>query len=133
MFTVLKTNHRNKQEAVLKATAVRVPCGVSNVINSSLFINSSLSSTSHAVRRGGGSGRGEGAGDISVQLSCTALPHGASPKRDFAQKWFQPLGPCLSAAMADNGLPLYPCCVCMGLYVSGGLVFPSPHLGGGVN
>ncbi len=34
---------------------------------------------------GGGSGRGEGAGDISVQLPCTALPHGASPQRDFAQ------------------------------------------------
>ncbi len=40
---------------------------------------------------GKGSGRvsgvwqGEGAGDISVQLPCTALPHGASPLRDFAQ------------------------------------------------
>ncbi len=36
----------------------KVPCSISNVINSSLFINSSLSSlssTSHAVRGGGGS------------------------------------------------------------------------------
>ncbi len=87
------------------------PCSVRNVVNSSLFINSSLSSlsfTSHAVTGGGGclaSGRGggfclqqgdrapmgeggptggggptgEGAGDISVQLPYTALPHGASP------------------------------------------------------
>ncbi len=78
-----------------------VPCGVGNVINSSLFINSSLSSlssTSHAVYGGshlwqgisasiGGEGGptgegvhgGRGAGDISVQLRYTALPHGASP------------------------------------------------------
>ncbi len=38
-----------------------VPCGVSNVVNSSLFINSSLSylsSTSHTVLRGEGSGHG---------------------------------------------------------------------------
>ncbi len=61
-----------------------VPCGVGNVVNSSLFINSSLSSlssTSHAVHGGGpASGRGvlllagrggqggQGVGDISVQL-----------------------------------------------------------------
>ncbi len=80
-----------------------VPCGVGNVMNSSLFINSSsssLSSTSHVIHRGvqqegGGSGRGRGvwqgegegrgsgrgeeAGDISVQLPYTALPRGASP------------------------------------------------------
>ena len=30
-------------------------------------------------------GWGQGTGDISVQLPCTALPHGASPKKDFAQ------------------------------------------------
>ncbi len=46
-----------------------VPCSVSNVINSSLFINSSLSSlssTSHAVGGGpamGGSGKGRGVGE----------------------------------------------------------------------
>ncbi len=68
-----------QREAVLKATAVRSPlqrCNGVNVINSSLFINSSwssLSSTSHAVfcRRGvwpggvwpgGGSGQGGGRG-----------------------------------------------------------------------
>ncbi len=34
---------------------------------------------------GGGLGEGEGAGDISSTLPYTALPHGASPKRDFAQ------------------------------------------------
>ncbi len=69
-----------------------VPCGIGDVVNSSLFINSSLSSlssTSHAVYRGshlwqgggvclqqggfassGGRGahRGRGTGDISVQL-----------------------------------------------------------------
>ncbi len=28
---------------------------------------------------GGGSSRGRGVGDISVQLPYTALPHGASP------------------------------------------------------
>ncbi len=73
-----------------------VPCSIGNVINSSLFINSSLSSlssTSHTVRGGpggvwaGGSGHGGlgrgggpwGAGDILVQLPYTALPHGASP------------------------------------------------------
>ncbi len=28
---------------------------------------------------GGGSGRGEGAGDISVQLPYSALPHNVSP------------------------------------------------------
>ena len=49
-----------------------VPCSVGNVINSSLFNNSSLSSlfsTSHAVR----GGEGEGAGDISIHLAtyCT--------------------------------------------------------------
>ncbi len=66
-----------------------VPCGVGNVINSSLFINSSLSSlssTSHAICRGssygggsgckgvwaGAGGWGRGAGDISIQLP---LPH----------------------------------------------------------
>ncbi len=38
---------------------------------------------------GGGSGKGggwgRGVGDISSTLSYTALPHGASPQRDFAQ------------------------------------------------
>ncbi len=49
-----------QREAVLKATAVRINCA-GNVINSSLFINSSwssLSSTSHAVFGGGGTGHG---------------------------------------------------------------------------
>ena len=31
-------------------------------------------------------GGGEGAGDISSTLPYTALPHGASPQRDFAQQ-----------------------------------------------
>ncbi len=38
---------------------------------------------------GWGSGRGvegERAGDISSTLPYTALPHGASPQRDFAQQ-----------------------------------------------
>ena len=59
-----------------------------NVIDSSL----SLSSTSHVggggSRQGEGEGRGlsgQGAGDISSTLPYTALPHGASPQRDFAQ------------------------------------------------
>ncbi len=34
---------------------------------------------------GEGVGGGEGAGDISPTLPYTALPHGASPQRDFAQ------------------------------------------------
>ncbi len=34
----------------------------------------------------GEGGLGEGAGDISSTLPCTALPHGASPQRDFAQQ-----------------------------------------------
>ncbi len=56
-------------------------------------IDSSLSSTSHAVLGAGGSGagglgvggwegdgvEGEGAGDISSTLPNTALPHGGSP------------------------------------------------------
>ncbi len=55
-----------------------VPCGVGNVISSSLFINSSLSSlssTSHAVCRGawgawvGGGGLGEG-GLGTFQSNC---------------------------------------------------------------
>ncbi len=69
-----------------------VPCA-GTVVNSSL---SSLSSTSHAVHRGGGlaiggsrcgevwvgeggwgRGRVEGVGDISSTLPYTALPHGA--------------------------------------------------------
>ncbi len=33
----------------------------------------------------GEGGLGEGAGDISATLPYTALPHGASPQRDFAQ------------------------------------------------
>ena len=33
----------------------------------------------------GGLGEGEGARDVSSTLPYTALPHGASPKRDFAQ------------------------------------------------
>ncbi len=69
---------------------------VGNIVDSSL---SSLSSTSHAMGRGGGLGPGnlgggqfwgqgvgrgrgfrkEGAGDISSTLPYTALPHGASP------------------------------------------------------
>ncbi len=74
----------------------KVPCSLGNVINSSLFINSSwscLSSTSHAVfgggrslamggggfSHGGGGLAALGAGDILVQLPYTALPHGASP------------------------------------------------------
>ncbi len=50
-----------EQEAVLKAQC-EVPCSVGNVVNSSLFINSSLSSTSHAAccRQGGGSASGRG-------------------------------------------------------------------------
>ncbi len=71
----------------------------SDVVDSSL---SSWSSTSHAGCRGGSSSRkvwvggrglgegvgqgglrGEGAGDISSTLPYTALPHGASPQRDF--------------------------------------------------
>ena len=73
-----------------------VPCSIGNVANSSLFINSSLSSTNHAVWMGGlrGSSRrvwlqgglARGGGDILVQLPYTALPHGASPQRDFAQQ-----------------------------------------------
>ena len=35
---------------------------------------------------GEGGGGGEGAGDISSNLPYTALPHGASPQRDFAQQ-----------------------------------------------
>ena len=37
------------------------------------------------VGRGGG-GKGEGPGDIFIQLPYTALPHGASPWRDFTQQ-----------------------------------------------
>ncbi len=56
---------------VTRQLQCEVPCGVGNIVNSSLFINSSLSSlssTSHAVhrgepvQRGGGSGRGRGRG-----------------------------------------------------------------------
>ncbi len=95
------TNFNKKQCS--RQLQCEVPCGTGNVINSFLFINSSLSSlssTNHAVHQdGGGSscrgglrqgeggwGRGKGAGDISIQLPYTALSHGASPKRDFAQQ-----------------------------------------------
>ncbi len=51
------TQQRNKKQCS-RQLQCEVPCGVGNVINSSLFINSSLSSlssTSHAVHGGGGS------------------------------------------------------------------------------
>ncbi len=85
-----------------------VPCDVGIVINSSLFINSSLSSlssTSHAVQGGvfqlqggptvrgglgqGGLGEGEGegeGGDISSTLPYILHHHVVlPPKKDFAQ------------------------------------------------
>ncbi len=94
-----------KQEAVLKATAVRSPLPAGHVIDSSL---SSLSfpcvcvwggssegrgvQWGEGVQQGDGvgegegvGGRGRGAGDISSTLPYTALPHGASPQRDLAQ------------------------------------------------
>ena len=62
---MLKRNPRTKQEAVLKATAVRSPLPAGNVIDSSL---SSLPSP-----RGGGSGRGEGGRGHFIQpaIYCT--------------------------------------------------------------
>ncbi len=71
-----QTGSLPKQEAVLKATAVRSPLPAGNVVDSSLSAGGGGSSG------GGGSGRGEGgwgAGDISSNLPYTALPHGASP------------------------------------------------------
>ncbi len=78
----------------------QVPCGVGDDVNSSLFINSSLSSlssTSHAVNGGGlwgvwlRGGGGQVGGSMGgrghfgpAAIHCT-LPHGASPQRDFAQ------------------------------------------------
>ncbi len=64
---------------MLKATAVRSPCGASNVINSSLFINSSLSLLvfHQSYCLGGGSGRGGGlvggGGQGTFQSSCHIL------------------------------------------------------------
>ncbi len=111
-----KSQESNNKKQCSRQLQCEIPCGVGNVVNSSLFINSSLSSLSstlHAVCRGGpppvggshlwqgegvwwgrGSGRGRGRGglaggrgaeDISVQLPYTARPQGASPQRDFAQ------------------------------------------------
>ncbi len=91
-----KANIYDNKKQCSRQLQCDVPCGVGNVINSSLFIKSSLSSlssTSHAgpppsgggVWQGRGSGRGrglgegEGAGDISSTLPYTALPYGASP------------------------------------------------------
>ncbi len=88
----MRTREGNKKQCS-RQLQCEVPCGVGNVINSSLFINSSLSSlssTSHAICREGvwlwggpqgegGSTGGRGPGDISVQLPYTARPHGASP------------------------------------------------------
>ncbi len=90
-------SHVKNKKQCSRQLQCEVPCA-GNVTNSSL---SSLSSTSHAVRRGsgcvggfghggrgvggGGEGEGQGAGDISSTLPCTALAHGGSPQRDFAQ------------------------------------------------
>ncbi len=65
-----------KQEAVLKATAVRNPLQV---------MSSILPCPCLLCGGGGGSGGGRGAGDISATLPYIALPQGASPQRDFAQ------------------------------------------------
>ncbi len=97
-----------------------VPCGIGNVINSSLFINSSLSSlssTSHTVHEeshlwwgvlpsagggGGGSGRGEGQG--TFQSSC----HNCIITWCFAQeglrtmRWDHLLTPCGSTGGAHK-------------------------------
>ncbi len=83
-------NDLSKQEAVLKATAVRSPLLAGNVVDSSMSSLSSLrgggsgggreSGRQRGVWWGeGGWGEGKGAGDILIQLPYTALPHGASP------------------------------------------------------
>ncbi len=46
--------------------------------------------------------RGEGAGDISSTLPCTALPQGASPERDFAQQEPRAWNTCASKAAIAN-------------------------------
>ena len=64
---------RNKNQCS-RQLQCEVPCGVGNVINSSLFIKSSLSSlssTSHAVHRGGLATGGQGI----FQSSCHILHH----------------------------------------------------------
>ncbi len=46
-----------------------------------------------------GLGEGEGAGDISSNLPYTALPHGASPQRNFAQSSLRTPGRIQSLAL----------------------------------
>ncbi len=50
--------------------------------------------------------RGEGAGDISSTLPYIALPHGASPQRDFAQQSMGELSEC--PALCTDQVP----CAC---------------------
>ncbi len=82
--------HSQKQEAVLKATAVRSPLPVMSLILPCPPCLVSHTGQGGGVQAGGsmwgrrlgvgeGEGVGGGAGDISSTLPCTALPHGASP------------------------------------------------------
>ncbi len=76
---------KTKQETVLKATAVRSPLPVMSLILPCPPLSSVQIQQQQSM--GGGWGAvGGGAGDISSTLPYTALPHGASPQRDFAQQ-----------------------------------------------
>ncbi len=86
-----KTTGSGKQEAVLKATAVRSPLPVMSPIPSCppcllrAGVQRQRGLGQGVWGGGGGGGLGGGGRGHFIHPAITALPHGASPQRDFAQ------------------------------------------------